>query len=119
MQLLSSARAWDLLSELLDELLLVCEVSKVRACPSSSAPAACQRQPAFLLAVACFQWPPGTWRMVYILMPCFDTLISAAGFSGSVTGRALRTVGVVGCRSRAMQSSRPSSMTSPPAPVAP
>ena len=30
MQLLSCARAWERLSKLLDELLLVCEVSKVR-----------------------------------------------------------------------------------------
>lgn len=33
MQLLSCARAWERLSKLLDELLLVCEASKVRAAP--------------------------------------------------------------------------------------
>ena len=48
MQLLSCARAWERLSKLLDELLLVCEVSKVRAAPSP----ACHRQPGCLLSPA-------------------------------------------------------------------
>ena len=42
MQLLSCARAWERLDKLLDELLLVCEVSKVCTAPP---PALLQRNP--------------------------------------------------------------------------
>ena len=53
MQLLSCARAWKLLGKLLDELLLVCEVSKV--CIAPPQPCCCKPQAAWLLDVGRFQ----------------------------------------------------------------
>ncbi len=54
MQLLSCARAWERLDKLLNELLLVCEVSKVRIAPPpalmqhvTGSLIACLRLPAF------------------------------------------------------------------------
>ena len=97
MQLLSCARAWERLGELLNELLLVCEVSKVRTAPP---PALTQHVTGSLIAClrapACLQQPPGhsgTPPQCHTLTPSHEQQLSVKLFT-----RGLCTMKVVGCR---------------------
>ena len=71
MQLLSCARAWERLSKLLDELLLVCEVSKVRAAPP---PALTQHATGSLIACSRLLTAALRTQWYSASMPYVDTL---------------------------------------------